>query len=254
MFILQNGDLIKVNPCRVMPYEKRKTSGDDLSSDTSFSDDTGTSEEKETESNDTGLSEEEVNDAISSRTRSHKVLSVDESPDEEDEMMKEERKDLKTDCVAAYYCNIQHKECLDEEISVHVVEVPVKEHGKPEVIEAKAAEIKNLESFGTFEEVADVGQSTIGSRWIITRKEAHDGQKKKCKGRIVARGFQEQEKPQSDSPTVLRASVKTFVAVAANEGFEICSIDITGAFLQAEDLDREVFVKPPVDIRKDGVI
>ena len=59
---------------------------------------------------------------------------------------------------------------MDEEISVHVVEVPVKEHGKPEVIEAKAAEMKNLESFGTFEEVADVGQSTIGSRWIITRK------------------------------------------------------------------------------------
>ena len=180
------------------------------------------------------LEEEEGNDAIASRTRSHKVLSVDESLDEEDEMMKEE--------------------CLDEEISVHVVEVPVKEHGKPEVIEAKAAEIKNLESFGTFEEVADVGQSTIGSRWIITRKEAHDNQKKKCKGRIVARGFQEQQKPQSDSPTVLRASVKTFVAVAANEGFEICSIDITGAFLQAEDLDREVFVKPPVDIRKDWVI
>ena len=57
----------------------------------------------------------------------------------------------------------------------------------------------------------------------------------------MARGFQEQ----SDSPTILRASVKTFVAVAANEGFEICSMDITGAFLQAEDLDREVFVKPP---------
>ena len=81
-----------------------------------------------------------------------------------------------------------------------------------------------------------------------------EGQKKKCKGRIVARGFQEQEKPQSDSPAVLRALVKTFVVTAANEGFEICSIDITGAFLQAEDLDREVFVKPPKDIRKDGIL
>ena len=127
VFILQNGDLIKVNPCRVIPYEKRRTSGDDSSSDISSSDDTGVVDKALDKS---GFSieteEEEVNDAISSRTRSHKVLSVDESPDEEDEMMKEERKDLKTDCVAAYYCNIQHKECLDEEISVHVVEVPVK--------------------------------------------------------------------------------------------------------------------------------
>ena len=179
---------------------------------------------------------------------------MDESLDEDEEMIEEERKDLKTDCVAAYYCGIQQRECFDEEISVHVVEVSVKEHGKPEVIEAKEAEIKNLEAFGTYEEVEDVGQNTIGSRWIITRKEAHDGQKKICKGRIVARGFQEQEKPQSDSPTVLRASVKTFVAVAANQGFEICLMDITGAFLQAEDLDREVFVKPPKDIKKDGII
>ena len=46
----------------------------------------------------------------------------------------------------------------------------MKDHGKPEVIEAKATEIKNLESFGTFEEVKDVGQTTIGSRWIITKK------------------------------------------------------------------------------------
>ena len=51
-------------------------------------------------------------------------------------------KDLKTDCVAAYYCGIQQRECFDEELAVHVVEVPVKEHGKPEVIEAKEAEIR----------------------------------------------------------------------------------------------------------------
>ena len=36
--------------------------------------------------------------------------------------------------------------------------------------------------------------------------------------------------------------------------FLICSMDITGASLHAEELDREVFVKPPKDIRKDGII
>ena len=39
---------------------------------------------------------------------------------------------------------------------------------------------------------------------MITRKEKADGQKKNVKGRLVAKGFQEKEAPQSDSPTMLR--------------------------------------------------
>jgi hypothetical protein len=34
-----------------------------------------------------------------------------------------------------------------------------------------------LKVFETFEEVDDVGQKTVGSRWVITKKEKHDGQK-----------------------------------------------------------------------------
>ena len=54
------------------------------------------------------------------------------------------------------------------ENSIFVVELPVKEYGKPEVIEAKEKEIENLETYETFEEVDDIGQETIGSRWIVT--------------------------------------------------------------------------------------
>ena len=54
--------------------------------------------------------------------------------------------------------------------------------------------------------------------------------------RIVAKGFQEGEKPQSDSPTLLRESLKMYFAVAANEGFKLRSIDIRAAFLQAKGL------------------
>ena len=85
---------------------------------------------------------------------------------------------------------------------------------------------------------------------MITQKEKRDGQKTDIKGRIVAKGFQEQEKPQSDSPTISRESLKTFIAVAANEQFKVCSVDITGAFLQADKIDREVFIRPPTDIKK----
>ena len=106
-------------------------------------------------------------------------------------------------------------------------------------------------NFETFEEVEDTGQETIQSRWVLTEKQAHDGQKKKVKGRLVAKGFQEAFKPQSDSPTILRDSLKTILTIAANERHNLASLDITGAFLQGEKLDREVFVKPPPDIVKE---
>ena len=78
---------------------------------------------------------------------------------------------------------------------MYVVEVPVREHGKPEIIEAKKREIENLETYETFEEVDDEGQETIRCRWIVSQKEKHDGQKQKYKARLVARGFQEREQP-----------------------------------------------------------
>ena len=44
------------------------------------------------------------------------------------------------------------------------------------------------------------------------------------------------------------------MAVAANEGFQLASVDIRAAFLQAKTLDRDVFVKPPEDVKKNNVI
>ena len=78
--------------------------------------------------------------------------------------------------------------------------------------------------------------------------------KKNVKGRLVAKGFQETEAPQSDAPTMLRESMKLFFAVAANQDFNLRSIDIRAAFLQANELDREVFLMPPKDIRKEGYV
>merc|ERR1712115_403248 len=93
---------------------------------------------------------------------------------------------------------------------IYTVEVPVIEHKKPEVIEAKQKKIENLEKYGVFEEVEDEGQDTVDSKWVITRKEKADGQKQKVKGRLVAKGFQKKESSQLDSPTMLRESMKMF--------------------------------------------
>merc|ERR1712002_800328 len=97
-----------------------------------------------------------------------------EEMNEEDMVMTE---DGMKDTIGAKYLKTEKSVCFLES-TVYVVEVPVKEHGKPEVKEAKEMEIKNLEKYETFEEVEDVGQERIGSRWIVTKKEKHDGQKK----------------------------------------------------------------------------
>ena len=62
------------------------------------------------------------------------------------------------------------------------------------------------------------------------------------------------ESPQSDLPTMLRESMKMFLSVVANEDFELRKIDIRAAFLQAKQLDREVFLQPPRDIKREGII
>ena len=111
-----------------------------------------------------------------------------------------------------------------------------------------------MEKYGVFEEVEDEGQETIDSRWVITRKEKSDGQKQKVKGRLVAKGFQKKEGPQSDSSTMLRESMKMFFTVSTNEDFELRKIDVRAAFLQAKQLEREVFLKPPKDIKKEKII
>ena len=60
----------------------------------------------------------------------------------------------------------------------------------------------------------------------------------------MARGFQETEKPQSDSPTVSKEYFEILMAIAANNGFKLASVDIRAAFLQSKTLDRDIFMKP----------
>ena len=89
---------------------------------------------------------------------------------------------------------------------------------------------------------------------MTTRKEKADGQKKNVNERLVAKGFQEKEAPKTDSPTMLRESMKMLFSVTANEDFEWGKIDIRAAFLQAKQLNREVFLEPPKYLNREGYI
>ena len=44
------------------------------------------------------------------------------------------------------------------------------------------------------------------------------------------------------------------MAIAANFRFKLVSVDIYAAFLQSKVFDRNLFVEPPADIKKEGII
>ena len=132
---------------------------------------------------------------------------------------------------------------------VYAVEIPKRFHEYPEVKAAKEAELQKWQQYGAYEEVLKDDQDVISMRWVVTEKD--EGQ---VKARLVVRGFEEREAPQSDSPTASKDSCKLFLALCANEGFKLKTLDVTSAFLQGQPLSREVFVQPPEEMRKEGVI
>ena len=93
------------------------------------------------------------------------------------------------------------------------------------------------------------GQDILGTRFVLTEKQ--DGS---IKARFVTKGFQEQFLHPSDSPTSSRETVKIFLAIAANKQWVVESLDVRSAFLQSDTLDRDVFVEPPPERRKKGII
>ena len=70
----------------------------------------------------------------------------------------------------------------------------------------------------------------------------------------MALDFQETVKPQSDNQTISKESFKLLMAIAANNDFMLASVDIRAAFLQDKVFHRDIFMKPPEDIRKPGFI
>ena len=226
MWIHTNGDIKKVVACKTKPYELL-----DMESQES----------------------PKPPDSQQSQDKKKKIVMLEDGlgdgedlldPEEETRRYAMKLIDAESDNVGTHYLKVVNHMSFSD-YAIYTVELPVSQHGTPEVKEAKMAEVSNLLDYDVFEEVKDEGQETIGSRWVVTEKEKHDGQKQKTKARLVAHGFQETLKPQSDSPTVSKESFKTLMAVAANSNFKLASVDIRAAFLQSRTLDRDVFMLPP---------
>ena len=74
------------------------------------------------------------------------------------------------------------------------------------------------------------------------------------KARLVIRGFEEGGKGPADSPTASKSSMRIFFAVCTNNN-QLCeTIDIKAALLQGKEIERDIYVKPPAETKKEGII
>ena len=138
--------------------------------------------------------------------------------------------------------------------SVCVSAVPYYQHSLPEVVAAKQSQLDVLKQFGTFYEVSmdSLSESQkkliIPTTWAIVFKYV-DGERK-VKARLCARGDREVSKNRTDCPTVSKQAIRLLLSKAASEGWIISSLDFTAAFLQGQNIERELYLLPPADIRQ----
>ena len=104
-----------------------------------------------------------------------------------------------------------------------------------------------------FEEVEDVGQEAITTRWVLTVKT--DSDQRVTKARLVARGFEEDTSHiRTDSPTISKECLRLVSAIAVAHKWKIHSLDVTAAFLQGFAIDRDVFLVPPAEAKISNVL
>ena len=129
----------------------------------------------------------------------------------------------------------------------YVITLPRSEHNSPEGIAAKVKELGNFKEFGVYD-VVDIppNSNILPTQWVLVQKEDEKGNLI-TKARLCIRGDLELNKHNipTDSPTINKITLKLILTIAASKGWSLQTSDITRAFLQTEDLDRKVYVKPP---------
>ena len=116
-----------------------------------------------------------------------------------------------------------------------------------EIMKAKEAEIQQWKDREAYEEVEDEGQKSISVRWVIKEKEVLG--EKKVKARLVARGFEEDEDMDKDSPTCSKEGLRAVLMLIEHQEWKTRSMDISGAYLQGKRMQRDVYLEPPKEYR-----
>ena len=149
--------------------------------------------------------------------------------------------------VQIYLTSSKEKE---ENSNTYHVLVPREEHITKTSLEAKMTELKNFEYYDVYEVVEKPKDTNIiTTQWVIVDKEVPGQMQPMRKARLCMRGDQEKnvENISKDAPTVNKVNIKLMLMEAVRKGWDIESSDVTRAFLQTSNIDRNVFVKPPIE-------
>ena len=161
------------------------------------------------------------------------------------------------------HCEIEMKDVAedenDEEIhyfedefspeGIFAVTVPKQRYNDPRVRRAMDTELEAWRKYQVYREVPDTGQKAVSTRWVVTMKGNDE-----YKARLVVRGFEEELEETVSSPTGDKSSIRIMITLAKAHGWKIESVDFKAAFLQSQHLDRQVYVRPPRNLKKIGII
>ena len=136
---------------------------------------------------------------------------------------------------------------------IFLVSNETKEYKSEQLKAAKLAEVEKWIEEKVYDEVCDEGQERVSTTWVITEKLKDD--RLTIKARLVAPGYEEDKAEiRSDSPTCMKNSVRMMLGIIAGKEWTIHSLDVKAAFLQGESIERELYLTPPLEFRKKGVI
>ena len=141
------------------------------------------------------------------------------------------------------------KEQEQEPEVVLVANIPRSRHGEERCVAAKKKELQDFSDFDVYD-IVDLPKdvNVIGTEWVLVEKEGNEGNKV-VKARLCARGDLEAGKHMIpvNAPTANKVTIKLLLVLAASRGYDVRTNDVRRAFLQTEDLDRMVYVRPPVE-------
>ena len=119
---------------------------------------------------------------------------------------------------------------------------------KPKWQEAMEKEMESLHCNDVWELVElPKDRKAVGNKWVFKIKTDADGSVERYKARLVAQGYTQKfglDYDETFSPVVRFESVRTVVALAAQQGLKLHQMDVTCAFLNGE-LEEEIYMKQP---------
>jgi hypothetical protein len=122
--------------------------------------------------------------------------------------------------------------------------------------EAIDSEDQQMDDKDVFEWVTSIpaGKEVIPAHYILKQKRDPRGNRTKKKARLVAGGHRQSEASYGETyaPTANMVSIKVILQLAASQGLLIRSLDVGGAYLNA-DIDRELYLIIP-SVEKDGPV